>query len=50
MRKAVIVLIAALLIALVGAPTVATADPRQPSPGAPGVGDPYFPTDGYGGV
>ena len=49
MRKAVIVLFAALLIALVGAPTVATADPRQPSPGAPGIGDPYFPTDGNGG-
>ena len=38
-----------LLIALVGAPTLASADPRQPSPGAPGIGDPYFPTDGNGG-
>ena len=50
MRKVVVILLASLLIALVGAPALASADPRQaPSPGAPGIGDPYFPTDGNGG-
>ena len=50
MRKVVVILLASLLIALVGAPGLAIADPRQaPRPGAPGIGDPYFPTDGNGG-
>ena len=50
MRKVIVILLTSLLIALVGAPGLAIADPRQaPSPGAPGIGDPYFPTDGNGG-
>ena len=50
MRKVFVILLASLLIALVGAAGPAAADPRQaPSPGAPGIGDPYFPTDGNGG-
>ena len=50
MRKVVGILLAALLIVLIGAPVPAAAAPRQaPRPGAPGIGDPYFPTDGNGG-
>ena len=50
MRKIVGTLLAALLIILIGAPVPAAAAPRQaPRPGAPGIGDPYFPTDGNGG-
>ena len=50
MRKIVGTLLAALLIILIGAPVPAAAAPRSaPRPGAPGIGDPYFPTDGNGG-
>src|SRR3954451_23308151 len=38
---------AALCVGL--APTAALAQ-RAPTPGAPGIGDPYFPHDGNGGI
>ncbi len=50
MRRAV-VLFVSLSVALALVPGVASADRGRPtfSPGAPGVGDPYFPLDGNGG-
>ena len=50
MRKALGVLLAATLTTLLVTPSTATAAPRYgPEPGAPGIGDPYYPTDGNGG-
>ena len=50
MRKALAVLLAAFVSALMVTTGMATAAPRQgPEPGAPGIGDPYYPTDGNGG-
>ena len=46
-RKPTILVIAASLT-LLGA-SAASAAPLQGSPGAPGIGDPYFPLDGNGG-
>ena len=48
MRKFVLVLIASLVLGLAPA-TVVAAAPPVPLPGAPGIGDPYFQTDGNGG-
>ena len=49
MRRSLLVIIALLALALVGTAVPATAAPAPPRQGAPGIGDPYFPTDGNGG-
>ncbi|UUI67266.1 immune inhibitor A [Aeromicrobium duanguangcaii] len=50
MRKLLALTFAALLIASFATTTTANAASRQaPRPGAPGIGDPYYPTDGNGG-
>ena len=50
MRKVLGILFAALLTTLLVTPSAATAGSRQaPTPGAPGIGDPYYPGDGNGG-
>src|SRR3954454_23922639 len=46
-RLAIGLACAALCVGL--APTAALAQ-RAPAPGAPGIGDPYFPHDGNGGI
>src|ERR1700759_224103 len=46
MRSAITAVLASLLLLVVPS---AVAAGRSPSPGAPGIGDPYFPTDGNGG-
>jgi aminopeptidase N len=48
MRKVVLVLLSALVLGLTPAAVAASAPP-VPLPGAPGIGDPYYPTDGNGG-
>jgi aminopeptidase N len=48
MRKATLALVTMLVLSLAPAP-VAVSAPPVPLPGAPGIGDPYFPTDGNGG-
>ena len=47
MKRHVIVLATTLLLS--GTWLTATASPQAPTPGAPGVGDPYFPLAGNGG-
>ncbi|MDT0212384.1 M1 family aminopeptidase [Rothia sp. ARF10] len=49
MRKILGMLFAVLLTTMLVQPAGATAAGRTPFPGAPGIGDPYFPTDGNGG-
>ncbi len=48
MRKTAVTMLAALVVGLTPV-TVAVAAPPVPLPGAPGIGDPYFPGDGNGG-
>ena len=48
MRKVLLVLLSTLALSLAPA-TVVIAAPPVPLPGAPGIGDPYFPGDGNGG-
>ena len=48
LRPAAVLAAALLVLAGAGAaPAAPVADP--PTPGAPGIGDPYFPRDGNGG-
>lgn len=50
MRRMIPAVLVALVLILAGSPTPAAAGPGgQPRPGAPGIGDPYFPGDGNGG-
>ena len=50
MRKAILVIVTSLMLALMGSAGSATADLQQaPRKGAAGIGDPYFPKDGNGG-
>ena len=51
-RRAVVLLTTTVLVGL--APATAVADDHgrwrgEPTPGAPGIGDPYYPLDGNGG-
>jgi aminopeptidase N len=46
-RKPTLVLAVVLSVVLTGSPAPASSAPA--SPGAPGAGDPYYPTDGNGG-
>lgn len=48
MRKTLLVLVTAATVGIVPA-TAAVAAPAVPLPGAPGIGDPYYPKDGNGG-
>ena len=50
-RRRSTLLVTATAVALLAgvATTPATAAPKAPSPGAPGIGDPYYPLDGNGG-
>ena len=48
-RRLAVLLTATALAAGSLAPSVANEPRRAPTPGAPGIGDPYFPTDGNGG-
>ena len=48
MRRAVIALLSAVVVVLTTV-TGGAAAPRVPTPGAAGIGDPYWPTDGNGG-
>ena len=48
-----VALTAALTVALTGATATATAEtaaPREPAAGSSGIGDPYWPLDGNGGI
>ncbi|MET1133859.1 MAG: M1 family aminopeptidase [Aeromicrobium sp.] len=50
MRRVLALIFTAVLVMTIGIPGAATAHSKQaPRPGAPGIGDPYFPTDGNGG-
>src|SRR5690348_16753865 len=50
MRKAAVAILVSLTLAMFGSTSTAAAKPPAPPlPGAPGIGDPYFPTDGNGG-
>ena len=50
MRKAILVIVTSLMLALMGSAGSATAELQQaPRKGAAGIGDPYFPKDGNGG-
>jgi hypothetical protein len=49
MRKAVVAVLVSLVLALVSAVPATAATQQRPRPGAPGIGDPYFPSDGNGG-
>ncbi|MBA4609081.1 immune inhibitor A [Aeromicrobium sp. Marseille-Q0843] len=50
MRRVLALVFTAVLILTIGIPGAAGAHPRpSPRPGAPGIGDLYFPTDGNGG-
>ncbi|HEX5087055.1 MAG TPA: M1 family metallopeptidase, partial [Nocardioides sp.] len=52
MRARRLPLALAVLVALGAGPAqaVTAPTPRAPTPGAPGIGDPYFPRDGNGGI
>ncbi|CAN7233503.1 M1 family aminopeptidase [Knoellia sp. LjRoot47] len=49
MRKLLGILFAALLTTMLVQPAAVAARGPAPGPGSPGIGDPYFPTDGNGG-
>ncbi len=50
-RRAAVLLTAGLLTAMVaGSTTYAASSVAEPEPGAAGIGDPYFPLDGNGGI
>ena len=49
MRSAVTAVLASLLLLVVPSGIAVAATGQSPSPGASGIGDPYFPTDGNGG-
>jgi aminopeptidase N len=48
-RRAAVLVTTTALVALVPAAAVADDRRREPTPGAPGIGDPYYPLDGNGG-
>src|ERR1700712_2292572 len=48
-RKLILALVLAVSTSVVLAGTPAGASSAPASPGAPGIGDPYFPLDGNGG-
>ena len=49
MRRAVVAAITSLLLIVGSTAAAVSAETSPPSPGAPGIGDPYFPKDGNGG-
>jgi aminopeptidase N len=48
-RRAAVLVTTTVLVGLVPSTATAADDRREPTPGAPGIGDPYFPLDGNGG-
>ena len=48
-RRAAVLVTTTVLVGLVPATAAADDRPGEPTPGAPGIGDPYYPLDGNGG-
>jgi hypothetical protein len=48
-RRAAVLVTTTVMVGLLPAPAIAGDGHGEPTPGAPGIGDSYYPLDGNGG-